>query len=246
MLSKLFIFMALPLVTLYTLYRAGHSLGELLGRSNNCPSVMDGPGVPTFKLREDLGIIVQNEGFTKGLELGVQTGYYSEAMLSRWKNCAEYHLVDLWGHQDNYDDIANVDDAKQDANFRKTMRVLKHWKDKISVCRNYTSSCVETFQDEYFDFIYVDARHDYKGVWEDLVNYWPKLKKGGIMAGHDYVTQDDGPKQGGQDWTKNYDGTIDHTRTVVKGAVDKFARINCRQVTVGYREGQWNSWAMRK
>jgi hypothetical protein len=31
------------------------------------------------------------------------------------------------------------------------------------------------------------CRHDYCGVKEDLENYWPKLKRGGIIAGHDYL-----------------------------------------------------------
>jgi predicted O-methyltransferase YrrM len=35
----------------------------------------------------------------------------------------------------------------------------------------------------YFDFIYVDGRHDYCGCYKDLEMYWPKLRKGGIMAG---------------------------------------------------------------
>ena len=69
---------------------------------------------------------------------------------------------------------------------------------------------------------------------------------GTTMLGHDYVTQDDGPSRIRSDWTKNFDGTIDKTGTVVKGAVDKFASEVCRQVTVGYREREWNSWAMRK
>lgn len=64
------------------------------------------------------------------------------------------------------------------------------------------------------------------------------------MTGHDYVTQDDVLYD--QDWTKNYDGTIDETRTVVKGAVDKFANSVCRQITVSYRENNWNTWAIRK
>lgn len=35
----------------------------------NCPSTMAGPGVPTFKHRDDLGDIAKLEGFTMGLEL---------------------------------------------------------------------------------------------------------------------------------------------------------------------------------
>ena len=61
--------------------------------STSCPFTMNGAGVPTFKRRDDLGDIVQQEGFTMGLELGVQHGYFSNAMLSRWPKCVEYHLL---------------------------------------------------------------------------------------------------------------------------------------------------------
>jgi len=204
-----------------------------------------GDPVPTFKKREDLGKILQSEeGLSVGVELGVQTGKFANRMLSDWTNCEEYHLVDLWGHQKNYHDIANLAQEGQDRNYDQTMQTLKPWSDKTHVCRNYTSVCVHKFEDEYFDFIYVDARHDFKGVWEDLVAYWPKLRVGGIMAGHDYVAQDDVLYN--QNWTINYDGTIDETGTVVKGAVDKFAKSVCRQVTVSYRESNWNTWAVRK
>lgn len=139
-----------------------------------------------------------------------------------------------------------MNQEEQNAILREAIERTNDWKDKIHICRNYTSSCVTKMHDGYFDFIYVDARHDFKGVYQDLRLWWPKLRKGGIMAGHDYVTQDDGPQQSGQDWTINYDGTKDETRTVVKGAVDKFAAAVCRQITVSYREEGWNTWAMRK
>jgi hypothetical protein len=203
---------------------------------------MTGAGVPTFKHRDDIGDILQLEGFTTGLELGVQYGYYSNAMLSRWSKCVEYHLVDLWGPLENYEDYANVDQNKQDKIYDDAMERLKPWKSKIRVCRNLTTVCSTNYEDEYFDFIYVDARHDFKGVAADLEAYWPKLKTGGIFAGHDYITND----ESGQNWTVNYDGTIDLTGTVVKGAVDAFAAAVCRQVTVSYRESGFNTWAIRK
>lgn len=130
-----------------------------------------------------------------------------------------------------HEDVANVDDAVHNRNFQIALDQTEVWANKRRVCRNFTYE-----KDEYFDFIYVDARHDFKGVYEDLITWWPKLRKGGIYAGHDYVAQNDGPQQSGQDWTVNYDGTKDDTKTVVKGAVDKFATENCRQITVSYRE----------
>jgi len=41
--------------------------------------------------------------------------------------------------------------------------------------------------DGSLEYIYLDYSHDYCAVMEDLKTYWPKLKDGGIFAGHDYV-----------------------------------------------------------
>ena len=37
-----------------------------------------------------------------------------------------------------------------------------------------------------FDFIYLDGAHDYVNVKKEMVAYWPLLRSGGILAGHDY------------------------------------------------------------
>lgn len=115
--------------------------------------------------------------------------------------------------------------------------------DGAQVCRNFTSDCVHNFEDLSLDYVYVDARHDYKGALMDMESYWPKIKRGGILAGHDYVEQNE---IGGQDWTVNFDGTRDETGRVVKGAVDDFAAKHHRQVMVSYKDGSWPSWAIRK
>jgi hypothetical protein len=158
-------------------------------------------------------------------------------------------LVDLWSQQPNYKDHANYDTSAQETFMQSTLKRMHPFRDNgvdVVLCRNYTSECVKQFPVQYFDWIYIDARHDFKGVMQDLENWYPKLKRGGIMAGHDYVTQDDGPSQSGQDWTVNFDGTIDATKTVVKGAVDSFTRARGLQVQVSYREPGWNSFAFRK
>jgi len=43
------------------------------------------------------------------------------------------------------------------------------------------------FPEEFFDFIYLDARHNYEGIKEDLHAWYPKLKQGGLFAGHDFL-----------------------------------------------------------
>ncbi len=43
------------------------------------------------------------------------------------------------------------------------------------------------FPDASVDFVFLDAAHDYQSVTADLRAWWPKIKPGGVLAGHDYV-----------------------------------------------------------
>ena len=42
------------------------------------------------------------------------------------------------------------------------------------------------FKDEDIDYIMVDGAHEYEPVLDDMENWWPKLKKNGVMFGDDY------------------------------------------------------------
>lgn len=59
--------------------------------------------------------------------------------------------------------------------------------DNISLIKNDSESESKNYPDNFFDIIYVDASHDYESVIKDLDLWFPKLKKGGIMCGDDYV-----------------------------------------------------------
>jgi hypothetical protein len=210
--------------------------------------------IDPLRSRFDFPFLLESEHMTSAVELGVQNGEFAEYMLSHWPSCKRYVLVDKWAHLENYDDHANIDDKGHESYYKNTMRRMEPFRKKkpqlqIEVCRDFTSNCVKKFQGEQFDFVYVDARHDYKGVMIDLQEWWPLVKENGIMAGHDFVTQDEGPQQSNQNWTINFDGSVDHTKRVVRGAiVDFFSQENSdhyRQVVVVYRE-DWPSWYVRK
>eukprot|EP01083_Nonionella_stella_P090643 253219_1 len=205
------------------------------------------PIIP-FRTRNELPTILEISGYKIGVEIGVQNGKYAKHVLSHWKHCEKYVLVDVWGPLQNYTDGSNVGQAAQDHTMRTAMQNTAQWKDKREVCRGLSTLCVKTYPDTYFDFIYVDARHDYKGVLVDLADWWPKLKYGGIMAGHDYLTMDDVVRGTGHDYDLNFDGTRDETGRITKGAVDDFFSMpeHRRQITVAYRESMWNTWAVRK
>ena len=55
-----------------------------------------------------------------------------------------------------------------------------------TIYKSTTNDAVKLFDDESFDLIFVDADHTYEAVIQDLRNYAPKVKKGGIFCGHDF------------------------------------------------------------
>lgn len=59
-------------------------------------------------------------------------------------------------------------------------------RDNVFPIRQDSSITASIFPDEYFSFIFIDAGHAYDMVTKDLQLWFPKLKKGGIFAGHDY------------------------------------------------------------
>ena len=54
---------------------------------------------------------------------------------------------------------------------------------------NSTIAAAALFPDEAFDWLYLDATHTYAEAKRDLAAWYPKLKVGGLMSGHDYQFQ---------------------------------------------------------
>ena len=100
--------------------------------------------------------------------------------------------MDAWEPLENYLDSSFGNKHTQTANYQRAIERTSPWKSKIEICANYTTVCSAQHRKDKFDFVYVDARHDYKGVMLDLHDWWPLVSEGGIMAGHDYVFQHEG------------------------------------------------------
>ena len=76
------------------------------------------------------------------------------------------------------------------SNLNETKKNTAKWKNRVFDHEMTRMQAVDLFQNESLDFIYIDARHDYKAVWDDLEAWFPKLRKGGLFSGHDYVDAD--------------------------------------------------------
>ena len=70
------------------------------------------------------------------------------------------------------------------ATFRSNMNELK-LQDVVHPMVMKSNVASTVFQDNTLDLVFIDGEHYYKSVMEDIALWYPKLKQGGIMCGHD-------------------------------------------------------------
>ena len=197
----------------------------------------------TYKNRHELLDILGEQNIEYACEVGVQEGYYSRDILKSIPSLKKLYLVDLWKSQENYLDSANKN--CQWKVLRKAKRMIQPWHKKVEILKGYSTEMCHKISDESLDWVYIDARHDYCGCMEDIEAYWPKIKIGGIMSGHDYHTSEEVMRvYSDQDWSVCMDGSIN--TGAVKGAVDEFAENNGLQVLVSYAEEMFFTWSLVK
>jgi hypothetical protein len=68
-----------------------------------------------------------------------------------------------------------------------TLAKLEKFGDRSEVIVGRTPDYATKFDDNFFDYIYIDANHSYMPVYQDLLAWWPKLKSGGLFCGDDYT-----------------------------------------------------------
>lgn len=128
-------------------------------------------------------------------EVGVYRGAFSKMMLDapNW-DCNHYYMIDMWtdipGYVDAHSDTMNMHNQKEhDENYAAAKQSVWTWyhSGKCTLIKSDSVSAGAKFDDEFFDFIYIDAAHTYNNVSADMGAWWPKLRQGGIFAGDDYT-----------------------------------------------------------
>lgn len=127
------------------------------------------------------------------IEIGVAKGAYSRAIL-KMAVPKKLHLIDPWEFQDDAEyklDSHNVSNEENEIRFREVQATFdKEIKNgTVQIHRGYSYQVVSSFNDHYFDWIYVDAVHTYQGVRIDLESFYPKVKEGGFILGHDFTNR---------------------------------------------------------
>ncbi len=117
-----------------------------------------------------------------GLEIGVQMGIFAHHVLLPARP-AKLYLVDPWlGGLQGYE---STPVAGRVYEYDIVCHLFASHPE-VEILKMTSTEASGLFPDQYFDYIYIDDEHSYRGVWADLNNYFSKVKVGGYIIGDDY------------------------------------------------------------
>ena len=128
--------------------------------------------------REQFAELLGELHYNEGAEIGVQRGLYSEILFQKNPNL---HLlcIDTWKGFSRH-----ITDEINEQIYQECLQRLASY--NVTIMRMGSMEAVKQIPDNSLDFIYIDQLHDFDSVMSDLIFWVPKVKLGGIVAGHDY------------------------------------------------------------
>ena len=118
------------------------------------------------------------------VELGAWKGRSSAFLVVEAKNKSpniKIHIVDTWLGSGEH--TAGLTDGLYEKFISNMAPLNGHYQ----AHRMTTDDAAPLFEDGSLDAVFIDADHTYEAVKRDVANWMPKVRKGGILAGHDYV-----------------------------------------------------------
>lgn len=133
--------------------------------------------------RDNLASLFYELGFKKGVEVGVCDGDFSE-VLAKSNPQMKLFSIDPWRPLPEYHDYRSKEIFEQ-MFVNATFKLQKYT--NCEMVRKLSTEAVNDFKDESLDMVYIDANHRLEFVINDISIWLPKLRNGGIIAGHDYL-----------------------------------------------------------
>lgn len=114
---------------------------------------------------------------------GKSAAYLAVEILNSKKNIKLY-CVDTWMGSSEHKGHHLV---MQDKLYQLFMDNIKPLLKVIKPIRKESVDASSMFENNSLDAVFIDAEHSYDAVKQDIAAWYPKVKNGGILAGHDYV-----------------------------------------------------------
>jgi len=114
---------------------------------------------------------------------GMSAAYMAVEIINSGKNI-KFDCIDIWADggylQDGTQDLFGVDLMNR---FLENTKPVSHI---INATRGDSSETAKNYADGSVDFVFIDGDHSYEGCSRDIRAWLPKVKNGGVLAGHDY------------------------------------------------------------
>ena len=118
---------------------------------------------------------------SKALEIGSYMGESTKIMAASGI-FNEIVCVDPFEGKESFNNIFGYDWKEVEAEFNNNIKYF----DFINHVKDYSYNILDNYNNEYFDFVYIDASHEYEDVLRDIKQCIRVVRKGGLIAGHDY------------------------------------------------------------
>lgn len=176
-----------------------------------------------LKTRYDLWRLLPQDG-GKMVEVGVANGDFTFSMLYCWPGVG--YMVDPWSEIDPTLEQENIPVNEQERRYQGVIKKAgeAQWGARARVMRQASRDACLAFNEGELDMVYLDGDHSLTGVSMDIDSWWPLIKSGGVLAGHDYLH-----------------GRHDGVMYGVKDAVDGFVRDMKLDLNI-INDGNWPSW----
>jgi Methyltransferase domain len=170
---------------------AGRETGTGSDQDDRCPSQrLAGRETGTGSDQDDRCLSRFRARALAGAEIGVFEGHTS-ALLLRELPQLRLWMVDRWAApqpgerywQDPY--MRGVPQAQMDRALHTALRATDFARDRRVVLIGDLVTAAAGMADGTLDFVFCDADHCAEGTLEAIETWWPKLRPGGLMAGHD-------------------------------------------------------------
>jgi hypothetical protein len=151
-------------------------------------------------------------------EIGVSRGDVSKSILSCVPDLV-YLMVDQWmefppdhSYRESTDSMARLTQADYDAARELAVRQTQEFADRRIIVQASSELAAGLVAERTLDLAFIDAEHSYAALSSDLAFWWPKIRSGGILSGHDFATYEE-VGRAVQEWARSQRGlNVQHGR----------------------------------
>lgn len=111
---------------------------------------------------------------------------YMAVEITKSGKAIDFYCVDTWRGSLDEELHQNDPAVMQDRLYEEFLENMRPVVGYFHPIRMLSVEAAKLFSDNSLDFVFIDAQHDYDSVYNDITSWLPKIKNGGIIAGHDY------------------------------------------------------------